>query len=415
MTRLPLRPLDPAARTHDLRVEPGPRLLSADAGRRHAVPTLDLATLVAWAEDAGLRGRGGAGFPFAVKLATAGRGRRPVVVVNAAEGEPASAKDAVLLARDPHLVLDGAEVAARALGAREVHVVLPGDRPATAAVAAAAVAARTGPRWRTSTAAPRFVSGQSTAVVQLLSGRPGLPVTAWAPDAVSGLRGRPTLLSNAETWAQLAVLARSGPEAYRALGTPDEPGTTLLSVVGAEGTTVVEAEHGTPFPQVLGAGEAPTEGVEAPLLLGGFHGTWLAPDQVARARVSRVDGTPLGAGVVLVQRPGRCPLALTAGIVEHLAGQSARRCGPCVHGLPALADAVVGMLHGREGARQRAEALAGLLPGRGACAHPDGTARLVRSLLLALPREIEAHERGGCSAAAPAVSPGRPSLRGVAS
>ena len=89
-----------------------------------------------------LRGRGGAAFPFATKLETLRRGRRPVVVVNLSEGEPASSKDAALALIRPHLVLDGAVATARALHAREVHVVLPGDRPAAAAAMRTALAER---------------------------------------------------------------------------------------------------------------------------------------------------------------------------------------------------------------------------------------------------------------------------------
>ncbi|MSZ77436.1 MAG: hypothetical protein F2667_10055 [Actinobacteria bacterium] len=90
-------------------------------------------------------------------------------------------------------------------------------------------------------------------------------------------------------------------------------------------------------------------------------------------------------------------LDVTASIVEYLAGQTARRCGPCFNGLPALADAVRGLVDARPGSRERAVALVGLVEGRGACAHPDGTVRMVRSLMSTFDHEVEAHARGGCS------------------
>ena len=396
-------------------VTPGPLLLSgaedgphleAHRARWGETPTYSADELAALAAAADVRGRGGAGFPLARKIAAArdaaGVTHRPVVVVNAAEGEPASAKDSALLRRAPHLVLDGAVTLARALRARDVHVVTASDRPFNAAALEAALAARTGDRvrWRRHVAAPRFVSGQAQAVLELLAGRPGLPVTAWVPEAVRGYRGRPTLLANAETLAQLAVLSRIGSEAYGALGTPAEPGTTLLTVAGPPGPggllprpVVVEAAHGS---SLLGATGIAAHG---PVLLGGFHGAWVPREQLAALTVSRVGlrerGFTLGAGVVLALPPHVCPVALTARIVGYLAGESAGRCGPCRLGLPALATEVALLADGVD-SRPRVVELVGTVDGRGACAHPDGTARLVRSLL-ALPGEVEQHLVGGCA------------------
>ncbi|MBZ5733442.1 hypothetical protein K8Z61_02940 [Nocardioides sp. TRM66260-LWL] len=404
--------------TEDLDVRPGPALLAAHLPdlaahrRRHGMPAvLDVDGLAALVSAAGMRGRGGAGFPFARKLAAAAAGgRRPVVVVNASEGEPASAKDAALVATAPHLVLDGAAVAARALGAREVHVVLPGDRPRTRALLAAAVAERvaTEPRgglldgsrlrWQTHIAEPRFVAGQAQAVLELMAGRPNLPVTAWQPEAMAGHRGRPTLLSNAETWAHVGLLACEGLPATLLRGTAEEPGTTLVTVVAPGVRTAVhEVEHGAALRDLL-----PAHVLGGSVLLGGFHGTWLTADAAADAVLSaarlRAAGTPIGAGVVIAPGPRACLLGLTERITAYLADQSAGRCGPCVNGLPALADAVAGLRRGQPDAAERVARLCGLLPGRGACAHPDGTARLVASLLRAAPGEIAAHARGRCEA-----------------
>ncbi len=399
----------PVLVSEDLRVQPGPLLLhgagdgpglAAHRARWGQVPHVDVDALGDLARGAGLRGRGGAGFPFATKLAAVAGGRRGFVVVNAAEGEPASAKDAALLTTAPHLVLDGAAAAARALGLREVHVVLPGDRARARAAMSTAIRERDDRRlrWRTRTAAPQFVSGQSRAVVELLEGRPNLPVTAWEPEAVRGVHGRPTLLSNAETWAHLGALVLAGLPAYIRFGTDAEPGTTLLTVTTpGRQPHVHEVEHGSPVVDVL-----PVRARGGPVLMGGFHGAWVRWDVLAGAPVSRSGlaelGVPLGAGVVHAPAPGSCPLGLTSQIVAHLASQSAGRCGPCFLGLPALADAVAALLEGRPGARDRAASLTGMVAGRGACAHPDGTVRLVRSLLTTLADEVGAHAMGSCIA-----------------
>jgi NADH:ubiquinone oxidoreductase subunit F (NADH-binding) len=393
----------------DIRVLPGPALLagidrgpSLTAHREQYgdLPRLDVDTLLDLVTGVALRGRGGAAFPFGTKLDTvrsrAGRSHRPVVVVNLSEGESASSKDTALALTRPHLVLDGAVATARALRATDVHVVLPAERPLAARRMHDAVAERSGgPSVRLHTAEPRFVAGQSSAVVELVSGRPNLPVTSWRPAAVSGLDGRPTLLSNAETWAHVGLLALRGGAHYRRRGTTAEPGTALLTVTGTHRLPHVhEVDYGARLRDVL-----PDDAAGAPVLLGGFHGSWAAWSTVASARVSvsgmRLLGVPLGAGVVHAPGPSVCPLVLTARVVDYLAGQSAGRCGPCFNGLPALAAALHRVING-PGGRARLDELAGLVVRRGACAHPDGTVGLVRSIFAALPTEVAAHAVGGC-------------------
>jgi NADH:ubiquinone oxidoreductase subunit F (NADH-binding) len=373
--------------------------LAAHRSRRGPLPELDLETLAAWTDAARLRGRGGAGFPFSRKLMTAAR-RRAVVVVNASEGEPASHKDAVLMTRAPHLVLDGAATSARALGTREVHVVVPAADPGMVRAVSRALDERrrsgSRQRWRLHQADDRFVAGQARAVLELMGGRENKPVTAWAPEAVSGHRGRPTLLSNAETFAHVAAIGRLGPDAYAAFGSPSTPGTLLLTVDGdGPAPEVLEVAGGSRLVTVISTRWPPG----APLLLGGYHGAWLTAADVESARLDRdalaASGFALGAGVVL-PLPRGCPVDRTAQIVRYLAGESAGRCGPCRNGLPAMADQLDRLARGLASSRRLLE-LAGLVTGRGACAHPDGTARLVRSMIGGFPAEVEAHADGACA------------------
>ena len=388
-------------------VAQGPALLAGIAqgpgldAHRHRVgpaarPSAD--QLVQQAKDVDLRGRGGAGFPAAIKLASANR-RKAVVVVNASEGEPASRKDAALMSLAPHVVLDGAAAVAHALGTREVHLVVPGELPSIRVGVEKAlrdrVAAGERLKWEIHDAAPRFVAGEGSAVLELLSGRVNLPVTTWQPQAISGHRKRPTLLSNAETFAHLGHLARVGSDGYAAHGTATEPGTTLLTLRGDGWDPVVrEVAYGTPLADVL-----TEEEMGQPLLLGGYHGTWLKPAQMEGLTVSRVDiaeaGATLGAGVMLPLSTGWCPLVRTTALVDYLAGQSAKRCGPCMNGLPAMAEALRDLVH-RGASSGPVEELCGLVVRRGACAHPDGTARLVTSMLKRFPEEVDLHSLGEC-------------------
>jgi len=388
-------------------VSEGPALLGGIAegpglrshrDRLGPAPTPTAEALVEMARDVDLRGRGGAGFPFAIKLAAAAR-RKAVVVVNAAEGEPASHKDAALITCSPHVVLDGAAAVAHALGTREVHIVVPSDVPSIRLIVEKALDDRSaaGERLKVQLhdAAPRFVAGQAQAVLQLLAGRENLPVTAWQPEAVKGHRGRPTLLSNAETFAHLGHLARVGSAGYAAHGTADEPGTTLLTLRGdGWDPEVREVAFGTPLEDVLTGAE-----MAQPLLLGGYHGTWLRPQALPGLTVSRKAiadaGATIGAGVMLPLAVGWCPLVRTVALVDYLAGQSAGRCGPCRNGLPAMAEALRALVLGG-GPMRRVEELCGLVVRRGACAHPDGTARLVTSMLKCFPHEVDSHSLGTC-------------------
>jgi NADH:ubiquinone oxidoreductase subunit F (NADH-binding) len=403
-----------AGYSSDVAVISGPRLLAGigygpglaeHRATWQAPMAYDAQDLLSVLRHGQILGRGGAGFPFARKMATAlEAGKRRSLVVNASEGEPGSAKDSALMTTAPHLVLDGAEVVAKALGTSKIHVVLPAERPAVEGSVLDAVAERRhGFTYDVFLTAGGFVGGQARAVIELIEGRENLPVTAWVPEAVSGIKGRPTLLSNAETFAQVAALVSLGVPEYASLGTPEEPGTTLLTVAGdGPGGVVIEVPLGIRLADVL---ERCGYTSDVPMLVGGYHGFWLSPEEIRRRHVLRADlreaGASLGAGVMLPMDPHGCPVVLTARIVEYLAGQSARRCGPCKFGLPALAEAAAALADGGgRSATTRMKEVAGIVTGRGACAHPDGTVRLVRSLVSTFPGEVAAHEQGHCQAAA---------------
>jgi NADH:ubiquinone oxidoreductase subunit F (NADH-binding) len=356
-------------------------------------------------ERAGLRGRGGALFSTAVKLreVAGGRGRR-TVVVNGAEGEPMSAKDRVLLAHAPHLVLDGALAAADAVGAREVLVALPASAASARVAVVQALAERRDARRVTVATVPdAFLSGEETALIAALEGRPPRPALTPPRPSERGLRGRPTLVQNAETLAHLALIARHGPEWFRALGTAAHPGSTLVTLGGcARGAGVHEIALGTRLADLLDATGGTTEPVRA-LLIGGYHGAWLDADAVAGLTLDgdalAVRGASLGAGVIVALPRSACPVTEVACVMGWLAEQTAGQCGPCVHGLAAIA----GELDHLAAGRARPDSLrllarwSGQVAGRGACHHPDGSVRFLRTALGVFEPELELHRRfGGC-------------------
>jgi NADH:ubiquinone oxidoreductase subunit F (NADH-binding) len=327
-----------------------------------------------------------------------------VVIANGAEGEPASGKDRTLLAYRPHLVLDGLQLVARATGARTAHLYL--SAPAAGTIRAALderrragpdpipVEVHIAPGW--------FVASEESAVVNALSGRPAVPADKRVGITEAGLGGAPTLVQNVETLAHVALIARRGPAWFRSAGTAEEPGTFLATVSGAVATPgVVEAGYGVRLGDLIDAAGGATARLQA-VLIGGYHGGWVPahPDlSVSRAGLAPYGGSP-GAGVVLALPVDACGLTETARIAGYLAGQVAGQCGPCINGLPRLAGTLTALARRQAGPGVAAEVerLAALVTGRGACKHPDGTARLIRSALRAFEPDVAAHLAGRCLA-----------------
>ena len=354
-------------------------------------------------EASGLTGRGGAGFPTAIKLRTVARGRRPVVVANGTEGEPASGKDKALMTRNPHLVLDGAIVASRLVGARETIVAVSREAVGSLAALRQALAERPDEGISLEAVPERFVAGEETALVHWLNGGEAKPTYAPPRPFERGVRGRPTLVQNVETLAGLALVARYGPAWFRKLGTEAEPGSVLVTVRGAvRGPGVVEVELGTPLREVI-ARCGGLEAVPQAILVGGYFGAWIAPDPdlPLSNEALRPLGAALGARTIAVLAESSCGVAETARVASYMAAQSAGQCGPCVFGLAAVADCLA-RVAGRHAdgvdALERLPRLHAQIARRGACAHPDGTLGFVQSALGVFAREIEEHLAGRCSA-----------------
>ncbi len=356
-------------------------------------------------ESSGLAGRGGGGFPASIKLALASsQGPGGTVVVNGMEGEPASDKDKVLLTRAPHLVLDGAQFLAAMCRSNQIVVCIPAGRDGVAAAVDQAIAERRSAdhsRVMEEVARPpdRFVAGEESALVNWIETARSLPV--FRPDKGRSLRigKRPALVHNTETLAHVALIARRGPALFRARGLPDEPGTCLITISGAVTQPgVVETDQGTPLWEVA-MRATPREPTRA-LLIGGYGGTWVAPEHFSTPYASmplRAIGATAGVGVIVVLGQSSCGIAETARIVRYLADQSAGQCGPCVFGLPAIADDMARLARGHTdpGLPARLQRRLNEISGRGGCRHPDGAVGLVRSCLRVFAEDVASHHKGG--------------------
>jgi NADH:ubiquinone oxidoreductase subunit F (NADH-binding) len=358
--------------------------------RLHGLPRRhDAAQLAAGLDAVRLLGRGGAAFPVATKLRAVPVGRRTHVVVNGAEGEPASHKDRALMRLVPHLVLDGALAVARALETERVTVAVH-DPGAFASLTAALRERPDASHVRVVRHDHGFVGGEVRAVTRALSGGPAVPPGRRVLPTVRGVEGRPTFASNVETFAHVALLLSLGVADYSTVGAADEPGTTLLTLLGeVPHVGVVEVPTGLPLSSLVGSGVGP-------VLVGGYHGTWIArPDELTVSRPAlRAAGVPLNAGVLARLPAGTCALAEVSAVAQWLAEQSAGQCGPCFFGLPRLATSL-SQLGAGLAVLPEARRRAGLLPNRGACAHPDGASAFIGSALGVLDSEIAQHRANG--------------------
>ncbi len=385
--------------------------LDAHLARHGALPrTTDRggghAPLIAAVEESGLTGRGGAAFPTGRKMRAVSDGRGvPVVVANGMESEPASRKDETLLEFAPHLVLDGAVLAAAAIGADCVHLCLARSRTWQATLLGQAVEerARRGVDpvpVRLHTVPHHYVSSEESALVRWLNGGDARPTATPTRPHEKGVHGRPTFVGNVETLAHVGLVARHGAGWFRRVGRTDAPGTGLFTVTGAvRYPGVHETAMGRPLGGILDVAGGLTEPVQA-VLVGGFFGSWLPAGPALRTAFTKRDlasaGAGPGAGVLFALPRDACGLVETARVLLFLAANSAQQCGPCRFGLPAVADDFARLARGRtdESLWDRLTSRTALLTGRGACRHPDGAARLVATALSAFASDAGAHLAG---------------------
>jgi NADH:ubiquinone oxidoreductase subunit F (NADH-binding) len=391
----------------------GPAALAAHERAYGPMPSITPQALIAEVGRSGLRGRGGADFPTARKLeAVAGRRSASAVVVNGSETEPASHKDRLLMTSLPHLVLDGAVAAAHAVGAREVIVKLGSGGMRSASALEDALQERSD-RLPVSVVEgpPGYVTGEESAVINYLGGGRPLPTFVPPRPYERGYRRKPTLVQNPETLAQLALIARFGASWFRELGSDADPGTVLVTISGAVTEPgVYEMAFATPLRELLDAAGGPTEPIQA-FLIGGYFGNWVRWQDTASLALAREElidaGLALGSGVLIALGESACGLHESARLARYLADQSAGQCGPCVHGLRALADSFSALVAGTapRSEYQRMQRWVDEVTGRGACHHPNGATRLIRSSLQTFGGEIETHKHRRCTAQ-PANLPG---------
>jgi len=355
-------------------------------------------------DRSGLLGRGGAGFPVGRKWrSVAGRSDgHAVVVANGAEGEPRSAKDRALMVLRPHLVIDGAVLAAAAVGADDVVIYVGSEHRAAVTALGRAIAERPASHdpipWVVE-APVGYVAGESSAVVHYLETQDARPTTVPPRPHERGVRGQPTLIQNVESLAAAALIGRRGDAWFARAGRDRTPGTALVTITGpVRGTGVREIEYGTTLRELVADAGGLTAATDA-VLIGGYFGGWSATADLWDAPLDPASladrGLGFGCGMVAFLPADACGVWATSRIMEYMAGESARQCGPCIFGLGAISGALRRVAAGSPGDTDLDDLIrwAGQIAGRGACHHPDGAVGLLQSGLGAFADEFLLHQR----------------------
>ncbi|MFB3817931.1 MAG: NADH-ubiquinone oxidoreductase-F iron-sulfur binding region domain-containing protein [Candidatus Methylomirabilales bacterium] len=387
----------------------------AYAGTLRALFALTPGEILAEVERAGLRGRGGAGFPTARKWRACRQadGVPRFIVCNGDEGDPGAFKDRSLLEGDPHAVLEGMTIGAVAVGAHEGFVYVRDEYPlAVANLTAAAAAARQagllgddilGSGFAFDVQIVRgggaFVCGESSALLRSLEGRVGEPRAKYVHATARGLFDRPTVLNNVETWVQAARILTDGADAFAARGTARSRGTKAFSLVGkVKNTGLVELPMGTTLREIIfgiGGGvqrDRPFKAVQTGGPSGGCLPAALLDLPVDYERLAEA-GSMMGSGGMIVMDDRTCMVEVARYFVGFLGEESCGKCVPCREGLRQLRGLFDGLVAGRgaPGDLERIERLARTMQLASLCELGKSAANPVLSTLRYFPEEYRAH------------------------
>ncbi|HUW41799.1 MAG TPA: NAD(P)H-dependent oxidoreductase subunit E [Rectinemataceae bacterium] len=333
-------------------------------------------------ERAKVRGRGGAGFPTGLKERSTAAGLceeecERYVVCNADEGEPGTFKDRIIMELEPHLLIEGMLVSGWAIGARRGYVYIRGEYGCAiervgAAIRSARAAGLLGSRIfgtdfsfdiELREGAGSYLCGEELTLIESLEGKRGYPRIKPPFPAESGLWGKPTLVNNVETLAQLPWVVERGADEYLALGTPSSPGTKIFCVSGDVARPGYgEWELGLSLGELIEAAGGCVSGARPlAVLLGGAAGHFVSGDMLGLPMdydALRSAGASLGSGAVIVLGPGRSIAAAISSIMDFFEHESCGKCVPCRVGTARLAAEARRLLEMAKAGSSRAERLA---------------------------------------------------------
>jgi len=401
---------------NETRLHPGADRVLRTVGRidPHAVPdyqalreALSMGSDGVWelVKASGLRGRGGAYFPVGAKWETARNttAEKKFLLVNAEEGEPGIYKDRHLLEGDPHRVVEGALIAALGMGATDVVIFVNGEATLSQErlLAALAQARRIG-----ATQVPvevrlgggGYVLGEETALINAIHGQRAEPLARPPFPAVSGLNSSPTVINNVESLANLPDIILNGADWFRSVGTPETPGTKLVSLAGGvRYPGLYEVPLGTPLSTILADFGGGPRSQLAALLVGGPSGSILPVsllDTPFDVQPLQAVGGILGAGGIVPLPITACVVDAVRQLVAYNARESCGKCTPCREGTVRLLNEFD---HLGADSLHTINELNDVLAFASLCGLGQMAPNPVRALMKHFPDEVDEHVRGQCS------------------
>lgn len=376
-------------------------------GLRKTISQLQPKDVQQWVKDAGLRGRGGAGFGTGLKWSLVpldDLSQTRYLVANADEMEPGTFKDRMLLEQDPHQLIEGMIIAAYAIQANRAYIFLRGEyHVAKLRLEQALLEARSkgylgehvlGSEFSLDivlhTGAGRYICGEETALLNALEGKRATPRAKPPFPLVSGLWGKPTVVNNVETLCNVPHILHYGVEWYQGLARGVDRGTKLFGASGrVKSPGLWELPMGTPIREIIEqyAGGMRDGYKLRGFLPGGASTDFLLPehlDVVMDFEAVAKAGSRMGTGVIIVLDDKTCPVRMVLNLEQFFAQESCGWCTPCRDGLPWTVTLLKDIISGK-GRIEDLDTLAGLTrmlgPGNTFCALAPGAAEPLQSAL----------------------------------
>lgn len=371
--------------------------------------------VISQVELAGLRGRGGGGFPTARKWRSCreAKGYPKYVICNGDEGDPGAFMDRSIMEGNPHSVIEGMLIGAYAIGSEQGYIYVRNEYPLAVehlktAISQAREMGLLGQNIlgssfsfdiRINRGGGAFVCGESTALMASLEGRPGEPRAKYVHTVESGFRGKPTNLNNVETWANIPHIINHGGEWFAGIGTEKSKGTKVFSLVGnVVNTGLVEVPMGITLRRIIDeiGGGIPNGKRFKAVQTGGPSGGCI-PDEHLDARVDFDEltklGSMMGSGGMIVMDEDTCMVRVARYFTEFLQKESCGKCTPCREGLAQMLHILNRITRGdgEVGDVEELGTLAELLEGTALCALGKTAANPAISTIKYFREEYDAH------------------------
>ena len=397
------------------------RKAGAFEGLRKAIRELGPEGTIAEVEASGLRGRGGSGFPTAAKWRTAAQtpAKSKYVVANGYGADPSATTDRTLIETDPYAVIEGAAIAAFAIGAEDVFISVRATATEAVRRMQAAIDAATdanlvgedalgsGRRIDVSlrTVQGAYMLGEETVLLKALDGKRGQPEQRPPHPAERGFRNAPTAVQNVQTLASVPWILVHRAKAFKGIGLGDAPGTILVELRGHERSGVAEVPLGTPLERIVELGGKPAKGrALKAVVVGGTTGGILPPSELNTPYTFadlRAVGAHIGSGSIIAVDDRACVVDLARLLTRFSADEACGKTIPCRIGLRRIAEIGERLSEGtsRSGDFDLLANLSADVVGSGLCDHERLATLPMMSGLRYFRSELDAHLlRGECPA-----------------